>query len=226
MNVETVHQFPLFVDLPESEIEILAESSQISHFQAGEVLFIEGSSTAYFYLILEGEVEIIKSLGTNDERCVAISQKESILGEMSAFSQNETHTASVRTHTPCIMLKVPFDQFDAVLRRHLLQIDCSDMFVTLLYGILDCKTQGFSYARAGHPQPLLLDRLNKPISIPYELGQAIGIFEAFDIDEEHIAIPEGGTLLIYSDGLSETIQDQEDSPNLPELCSSLLEKKT
>jgi len=373
MNVETVRQFPLFIDLPESEIKLLAESSQTCHFEAGEVLFTEGSSTEYFFLILDGEVEIIKSLGTKDERCVAISQRESILGEMSAFSQDGTHTASVRTHTPCTLLKVPFNHFDAILKRHpemaynllhlytrrlvksesltirdlreknrqlkraynelkiaqaamiekekldqemrlagkiqhsilpkeipdfhgldlgalmipakqvggdfydfirldedrlgivvgdvcgkglpaalfmaltyssirsearrnnnpgdtlravnhhLLQIDCSDMFVTLLYGIMECNTHGFSYARAGHPKPILLDRLNRSIPIPYELGQAIGIFEVFDIDEEHIAIPEGGTLLIYSDGLSETIQDQEDSPELPQLCASILQ---
>jgi len=46
----------------------------------------------------------------------------------------------------------------AVLRsvnRGLLEFDMSGMFVTVLYGVFDPRQREFSYARAGHEQPLL-----------------------------------------------------------------------
>jgi len=47
-----------------------------------------------------------------------------------------------------------------------------------------------------------------------------------EIDEQCISIPEGGMLLIYSDGLSETIEEQESFPELPQICSSILQDNT
>jgi sigma-B regulation protein RsbU (phosphoserine phosphatase) len=108
------------------------------------------------------------------------------------------------------------------VNRHLIQVDCSDMFVTLLYGILDCETLQFNYARAGHPIPLLLDEKHKPISVPYNLGQAVGIFNNFEIDQEKLSIPKGGTLVVYSDGLSETLQDHPNAPKLYQLCTTVM----
>ena len=115
----------------------------------------------------------------------------------------------------------PGDTLRAV-NRHLLQIECSDMFVTLIYGILDCKTLKFDYARAGHPIPLLLDKTHQAIPISSNLGQAIGIFEPFVLDEGYISLPESGSMLLYSDGLSETIEDQPGSPDLSEMCASIV----
>ena len=374
MTFQSVKKIPLFTKLPDNEIQALVAHSQVCHFQAGEILINEGAKTDYFYALLNGKVEIIKSLGTPDERWLRTIHNQTLLGEMSRFIQEDTHTASVRTLTPCTCLRVTFDWFDGMLSRypkmafdfislyskrlahsesitirdlrekncqltqayhdlkiaqaamiekerleqemrlagkiqrriqpkelptipsldvgalmipakqvggdfydflsldnhrvgivigdvcdkgmpaallmaltyssvrmaslrgadpgdtlrtvnqHLLQIDCSEMFVTLIYGILNCKTRQFSYARAGHPKPLLLDGHQKPLNVPCRLGQAVGIFDNFTIDEETIEIPVGGTLLVYSDGLSETLEDQAHTPELEDLCTSLLKK--
>lgn len=96
------------------------------------------------------------------------------------------------------------------------------MFVALLYGILDCNNFTFNYARAGHPKPILLSASNTSLPVPYKTGQAVGIFEQFDLDETCIQIPSGETLIVYSDGLSETVEDQEGSPGLPQFCLSII----
>ena len=41
------------------------------------------------------------------------------------------------------------------VNHHLIQIDCSDLFVTLLYGILDCQTFEFSYEEQVTTKPLV-----------------------------------------------------------------------
>lgn len=374
MRADALRLFTLFDHLPQDELDRLAETLPEHDFTPGEVPFEEGSQTGYFYGVLEGEVEIVKSLGTADERVVAVSRKGALLGEMSLFSRNGSHTASVRARTPLKLFEITFDQFDAILRRnpslaydllhlysrrleesesltiqdlreknrqltlayeelqaaqadiiekeklerelhiaaeiqrsilpeeipvylgvdlgalmvparsvggdfydliplsdhqvgivvgdvcdkgmpaallmaltyssarteafrhatpgamlravnaHLLQINHSGLYVTLLYGILDCYTGQFTYARAGHPAPLVLDAASQPVELPYGLGQPVGIFDDLAIDEQAISIPSGGTLLVYSDGLSETIEAQENAPTLPRMVSAIAQK--
>jgi sigma-B regulation protein RsbU (phosphoserine phosphatase) len=131
-----------------------------------------------------------------------------------ALSYSSVRMEALRNHNPGDTLRA--------VNRHLIQIECSDMFVTLIYGILDCKTLKFDYARAGHPQPLLLDESIRPLPVPHRLGQAVGIFEQFELDEGCISIPKSGTLLLYSDGLSETIDDQPGLEGLSEMCGSIV----
>lgn len=373
INAEMITQFPLFASLDPCALSDLLETAQLSVFRAGEVLFEEGSLTEYFYGVLEGEVEVVKSLGTSDERVVAVSKKGSILGEMSMFSKNGSHTASARAFTPLKMLIITFDQFNALLQscpamthdllrlyssrledserltiqdlheknrqltlayqelktaqaamieneklehelqlageiqrgilpeylpevpgldfgalmipahlvggdfydfivlddshigimvgdvcdkgmpaallmaltyssmrievfrhdspgdtlravnHHLVEINRSNLFVTLLYGVLDCQTREFTYARAGHPEPLVMDGHNQPLKVPRGLGQPLSVLDNPILDEQRITIPPGGTVLLYSDGLSETIEATPDSPELSQLCSQILE---
>ena len=375
MDFGIIRQIPLFTSLSESEIRSLQEVSEEYYCQPGKVLLMEGFQNDYFYILLEGEVEIIKSFGTLDERFLRISREGSLLGEMGKFSQEGTHTATCRSLTDCRLLQVPFswlnaafsrhpemmfdlmrlycsrlensenltikdlheknqqltqayndlkiaqaamiekekldqemrmaaniqrsilpknlpsfpgmdfgalmipakqvggDFYDFILlddhrvgivigdvcdkgipsallmaltyssvrmeafrnntpgetlravNRHFIEIDCSDMFVTLLFGILDYRTGEFEYARAGHPQALLLDAHYQTIPIPIRYGQAIGIFETLEIDEGVVTLPKGATLLLYSDGLSETVDEIQSSPGLPETCSAVLNNK-
>ena len=44
------------------------------------------------------------------------------------------------------------------VNRRLIELNANDMFVTLLYGIIDMNSRRFTYARAGHPYPLILDQ--------------------------------------------------------------------
>ena len=77
------------------------------------------------------------------------------------------------------------------------------MFVTLIYGILNCENGRFHYARAAHPAPILLDENGTATKVPVKPGQPLGLFGNLPIDEEQITIPFGGILLLFTDGLNE-----------------------
>jgi sigma-B regulation protein RsbU (phosphoserine phosphatase) len=85
---------------------------------AGALLFREGTYGNQFYILLEGEVEIIKSLGTDAERLIATRGEASFIGEMSMFSPDGLRTASVRARTPSRLLRMTRDEFDALLHRY------------------------------------------------------------------------------------------------------------
>jgi serine phosphatase RsbU (regulator of sigma subunit) len=94
----------------------------------------------------------------------------------------------------------------AILQRvnhHLIQLAQSDLFVTVLFGVLDCRTGNFDFARAGHELPLLVTAERTLELPPHKPGQAIGLLDEPVFDEGRILIPPGGTLLYFTDGLSD-----------------------
>ena len=354
MPTADLSSIPLFASLPVEEIRQLEKLLLVSNCPAGKVLFLEGHSDDKFFILLEGQVEIIKALGCEEERRLGLREAGTLLGEMSLFSQDGRHTASVRALTSLKLLKVPHSELDALLHRqprlayallqllsqrldesenlaildlkeknerlhaayqelkadqeqiiekermekeleisgqiqksilpksrpsipgyelgalmvqaravggdfysffplgknrlglvvgdvsdkgvpaalimaitysairmqapgsvspvkvlrkvnrHLLQMNSAGMFVTLVYGILDCSSGEFHFARAAHPSPYVLDRAGQVVEVPVSPGQPLGLFKALPIDEQSILLPPGGMLLLYSDGVSET----------------------
>jgi serine phosphatase RsbU (regulator of sigma subunit) len=93
-----------------------------------------------------------------------------------------------------------------ILRRvnaHLIQLQQSSLFVTILLGILDLETGSFHYARAGHELPLLLTSAGKVQTLPKTPGQPVGLFDVPLMDEQSLLLPRGGTLILFSDGLTD-----------------------
>lgn len=93
-----------------------------------------------------------------------------------------------------------------ILRRvnaHLIHLQQSDLFVTVLLGILDLATGSFDYARAGHELPLLLTPGGKVQAPPQTPGQPVGLFDTLLLDEQSLSLPPGGTLVLFSDGLTD-----------------------
>ena len=118
MKEQRIRDIPLFVDLPSSEIEYLAETLQAREVREGTVLIEEDRREGDLFILLDGEVEIIKALGTGDERLLAVREASTFLGEMSFFSEDGRHTASVRAKTPLEVMEMSRDDFDALLNRN------------------------------------------------------------------------------------------------------------
>lgn len=100
-----------------------------------------------------------------------------------------------------------------VLRRvnhHLREVNDKEMFVTVLFGILDGATRRFAYARAGHERPLLMDPRGGVQRLPRTRGRALGVFDEVDLEEQTLALPAGATLLIYSDGISDAMNRERE----------------
>ncbi len=117
MKAEILSRLPIFADLPAAEITALVKSLTECTFQPGELLLTEGGHSEHFYVQLDGEVEILKSLGSAEERRVALCQAGTLLGEMSMFSTSGMHTASARAVTLVRALVITREQFTALVRR-------------------------------------------------------------------------------------------------------------
>jgi len=94
------------------------------------------------------------------------------------------------------------------VNRYLLKMNALGMYVTLLYGILNCPTGRFKYSRAGHLSPIVMDGQGNVIEIESGEGQALGLLEEVKLTLKEVVIPPGGLLLLFSDGLNEAVDSQ------------------
>ena len=361
MDPKIISSIPPFASLPSDEIEHLARSLRPRAIPERTLLLREGGADDHFYILLEGQVEIIKALGIDAERLLGIRGAGSFIGEMSLFGQESRHTASVRARSPLLVLEMTRAEFDTLLHRHpplaygmlrtltqrldesenlvirdmleknrqlrqaydelkaaqaqlvekerleaeldvartiqrsilprarprlpgfdlgmliepmrsvggdfydfiplggdrlgiavgdvsghgvpaaifmalaysllraevgragspgealrnvnrhLLDMNDSGMFVTVLYGILNCATREFGYARAGHELPLLLDARREAVELEYGHGQMLGLFPDLVLDEQSVILAPGNLLLMYTDGVDEAM-DRDGQP--------------
>ena len=353
MNEAQLAQVPLFAVLSTEEIQRLASTLRPVTIPSDTVLFREGEIGDRFYIVLDGAVEIIKALGTADERALGVRGAGEFVGEMSLVSMDGRRTASVRTRTESHVLEMTKQEFDELLSRqpalayhmvrvlstrlqqgeraticdlraknreltqayrelqaaqaqlvakerleHELQLartiqesmlpqrapqvvgfdvgmrivpaqavggdffdfvpldrdrlglvigdvsgkgitaalfmaltrslmraeaqrsetprialervnrqlrdmNAAAMFVTVLYGVLDCRTRSFAYARAGHERPLVIDATGAVTQPPLGQGHPLGIFDEPALDEQIVRLAPDDSLLLYTDGVTE-----------------------
>ena len=110
-------QISLFASLPANGIKFLAKSLQQRDFPPNTLLLREGDEGDRFYIVLEGHLEIIKGLGTDEEKLIYVRGPGDFIGEMSFFLSSGRRTASVRTRTHVQLLEVTREVFDDLLRR-------------------------------------------------------------------------------------------------------------
>jgi serine phosphatase RsbU (regulator of sigma subunit) len=355
LNGPKIGQVPLFATLPPEELERLAATLREVTFPPGAVLFREGDYGDGFLIVLDGELEIIKALGTDNEFMLDARGPGEFVGEMSLLNRDGLRTASVRSRGETRGLEMRRADFDALLHRqptlayemvrvlssrlrdannatirdlreknrqlteaylelqaaqariieqetlerelqvarsiqehmlprtlpnlrgfdfsarmvparvvsgdfydfiplddgrlgiviadvcgkslpaallmsltrsllraeamrggppaevlrsvnrHLLDMNDTRTFVTVLYGILHQQTREFVYVRAGHELPLVVAPGGE-IAVPsMGQGQPLGILPSPDLDEQSVAIPRGGVLLLYTDGVTEAM---------------------
>lgn len=343
----------LFAEVPPAELDQLAAELEPCSVPEGTVLFREGDSGDHFYVVLSGLVDVVKSLGTPDERLLVTRGPGDFLGEMSLLNRDGRRTASVRVCEAAQLLEMRRTSFEALLHRyplmayemvrvmsnrltesqnriigelhdknlqlqtaydalqaaqaqiiaqetlarelrlahdiqmgllpqtrpqapgysfgaqsvparavggdlfdfvplspltvglvigdvadkgmpaaifmaqalallraeasqgaapadvlqrvnhHLMYMNRSELFVTVLYGVLDLVTGRLDYARAGHEVPLLIEPGSPPRRLPHTRGQPLAVFDELDLDVGTLLLPPGATLLFFSDGVTD-----------------------
>jgi phosphoserine phosphatase RsbU/P len=117
-HVSFIRTTSLFGGLGEAEARQLAMLMGENSIAAGEVLFNEGERGDRLYMVVDGCVEVVKALGTADERLLNSLMPGAFFGEMSLLDPAGLRTASVRARTPARLLSIGREDFDALLRGH------------------------------------------------------------------------------------------------------------
>ena len=108
---------PLFASLAADDIRQLADSLRPIEAAEGATLFRENEYGDHFYIVTEGEIEVVKAAGTADERLIAVRGRGEFVGEMGLINRDSLRTATVRTRSPARLLEMSRADFDALLLR-------------------------------------------------------------------------------------------------------------
>ena len=85
------------------------------------------------------------------------------------------------------------------------------MFVTLFYGILNTRTGEFRYASGGHNPPYLFSPKEGVRQLPSELnGMVVGVMPGVSYQTASVQIAPGDAILLYTDGVTEAINQKEE----------------
>ena len=98
----------------------------------------------------------------------------------------------------------------AQIMRTLNQTGCRNnernMFVTLFIGVLDLPTGRLRYCNAGHDTPILMTN-GQPQWLDVKPNLPLGVVNDFTFEAQECQLPPGATLLLYTDGVTEAMDE-------------------
>ena len=81
----------------------------------------------------------------------------------------------------------------------------NSMFVTVFYGIYNIKTGEVAYTNAGHNPPYVVRADGSVKKLPVGENVIAGIVEGYNFTEDSFLLEHGDTLLLYTDGVTEAV---------------------
>ena len=86
----------------------------------------------------------------------------------------------------------------------------ASLFLTAFFAELDTNKGQLIYANAGHNRPLWLNANLKECRELESEGGLLAIFEEMDLEDQQVKLEPGDTLVLYTDGLTEAMNAEEE----------------
>lgn len=99
----------------------------------------------------------------------------------------------------------------------------NDKFITFFHGILDLRDNSFTYCNAGHDAPLFIK--GNEMSELMAVGIPLGFMEEFEYSQDKRVFDSGDLLLIYTDGITECMDNNENEFELERVKKIVMENK-
>ena len=95
------------------------------------------------------------------------------------------------------------------INEYIFENSPSNKFLTLFYGELDPETGTLVYSNGGHNTPMLMRAMGEIISLD-QGGLPIGMMKGVAYQEATVIFNPGDSLIIYSDGITESINERDE----------------
>ena len=101
----------------------------------------------------------------------------------------------------------------------------SAMFATMFYGIYNKNSKTFTYTNAGHNPPILIDSQSNKTKLLNVHGCPVGIIADQVYSEDKVQLKKGDTIVLYTDGVVESMNSYNDMFGVQRLMKLVLENK-
>lgn len=109
---EILKNIPFFADLSDEDLSAIIEKVQMQYFDANHVIFNEGDTGDYMYIVKRGQVEVIR----NNTILATLSDNQ-FFGEMALVS-DESRNATVKTVTDVEVLMLNKNDFKNLIQTN------------------------------------------------------------------------------------------------------------
>ena len=97
-------------------------------------------------------------------------------------------------------------------------------FITAFYGIVNIPRRTLTYTNAGHNPPLVVHADGECVRLDAG-GSVLGAFEDLDYEQGEIQLSGGDRVLLFTDGLSEAVDENNEQFGEQRLCDLLCEHR-
>lgn len=161
MAFQNLRQMPIFAGFSDEQLASLKLQGEEVRLKSGEILFYEDDPAQGMFVILEGELEIIKRIG-GQNAVVAAVPAGSFVGETSLLT-GLPHSAAARATMPTVCLKYGASLFQGLRDSPLVQL----VMMTMVERLRDTESQVQQHQRLsalGKMAAGLAHELNNPTS--------------------------------------------------------------
>ncbi|TET19218.1 MAG: cyclic nucleotide-binding domain-containing protein, partial [Candidatus Cloacimonadota bacterium] len=114
-EMQLFSNIPLFETLDAASLKEIQKLLKKEHYKKGKRIINEGELGDSLFIILEGEVEVVKGKGKNSKR-VASLQAFDFFGEMSLL-ENKPRSASIIAKKDSLLLKLSKTNFEKLVNK-------------------------------------------------------------------------------------------------------------
>jgi len=113
----TLRRLPLFTDLSEDELQLIARQVTVHRYGDGATIFSEGDACRELLLVQQGAVRIFKTAANGRQQLIGIERPGSSLAEVPIFD-GDMHLATARSEGPAVLLRLDAEMFRSICRQH------------------------------------------------------------------------------------------------------------
>lgn len=95
----------------------------------------------------------------------------------------------------------------SIVNTELSSQDDQSLFVTVFFGIINIKTGEVFYANGGHNSPMVVGRDGRSVFLKPIGGMVMGVMPGLDFDMGTFVLARGETLFLYTDGVTEAMNE-------------------
>ena len=111
--VSTLRRLPLFTDLSDPELALVAENVSRLRYERGSTIFSEGDPCHELLIVEAGSVKIIKSAANGRQQLIGIERRGNSLAEVPVFDGGR-YPASAEAASDVVVLRLPADDFKRI----------------------------------------------------------------------------------------------------------------
>ena len=117
-RIDTLKKVPLFRSLPDRSLGIIAGLVGEEHLEEGDEVIREGSEADRLYILVEGQVQVVKNYLQNGATAMGIFEPISVFGEIGLIDR-ETRSATVIAIERSRFLTLDREAFRILLQNNL-----------------------------------------------------------------------------------------------------------